>query len=136
MLVIETALLCILMRVFGARITAGQWDEDCKASHPDYDLQCRETSGVYRIACAAAIVLFAQAIIAPFFVCIYDSYWIPKHILAYGIGALFLFAPYSIFVDNTYTIAARVGGAIFLVLQQVCCRVYVALSIPTPAAHA
>ena len=86
--------VCIVFRVWGDKITVGQWDEDCEDQHGDeYQDECKQYSGVLRVSCAAAIVFIIQTVFSVFTVKVYDGFWILKVALFLGLSAILLFVP-------------------------------------------
>jgi ABC-type multidrug transport system fused ATPase/permease subunit len=120
-----STLLMMALWIFSviiSRINLGWTGIDCDNLSTDDDSvihDCIVNSAIYRASSVIVFLFGVQAFFSPFFVNIFDGYWILKILFVIGATAGLLI-PYgaNFFNDSAYEYIARIGAFIFIIFLQ------------------
>jgi len=91
------------------------WTVQCPAG---YEESCKANQAVLRVSFALVIVFTLNLICTIFQTQYFDDLWVVKLIAFVGLCCGFVFVDAEVFGENGYAWFARIGGFIFIILQQ------------------
>lgn len=89
---------------------------DCPAG---YEASCRTNQAVLRFSMALVVVFGLDLILTIIDPHYFDSWWVVKYFIFIGLCVGFYYADASVFDHNGYAWFARIGGFLFIMMQQV-----------------
>jgi hypothetical protein len=115
LLVCAMVISIILMRRTDS-IHISEFSEHCPVGYED---QCKQAGVVLRFSFALVIIYIIQLLGTTFVISFHDSLWIFKIIAFVGLVVGFFYSSSNVFNANGYAWAARIGGFLYIMLQQV-----------------
>jgi len=93
-----------------------KWLINCPAG---YESSCLANQAVLRYSCALVVLYGLNIVMTMASAKLYDSYWIIKTLFFGGILTMFFYLDASNFNNDGYAWFARIGGFLYIMLQQV-----------------
>jgi len=118
-----TILVCamlasVLTQAYSPEDTAVQekWLSECPAG---FETSCLANQAVLRFSCALVVLYGLNIVMTMASAQLYDSFWIPKTLFFGGILTMFFYLDASNFNNDGFAWFARIGGFLYIMLQQV-----------------
>ena len=112
----------IIASIVAQSIASG--DEDLDGSFisncPEgYGASCRSNQAVLRFSMALVVVFALDLVLSVIDPHFFDNWWVVKFFIFIGLCVAFYYADASVFDHNGYAWFARIGGFLFIMMQQV-----------------